>query len=334
MRALVFEGKGRVGVREQLKPEIQAGHVLVRVKACGVCGTDGHIFHGEFPASAPVVLGHEYAGEVVEVGAGVTDLRPGQRVAVDPNVVCGTCRPCHQGKVHLCENLTALGVNYDGGFAEFSLAPRQQLYPFPERLDWAAAAMAEPIACCLHGTDLAAIRPGQTVLVIGGGAIGQIHAQLAKLSGAGRVVLSDPVAGRRELARQLGVDDTLDPRAQTVEEMRAALGGGADVVVEAVGSAPTAEQSLQLAAAGGTVIWFGVAAPGARCNVSPFDIYRREITVRGSFVNPFTHSRALALLAASRLQVGPLITRQVGLEQLPAVLAEPAGDDVKVMAIL
>ncbi len=334
MKALVFRGKGKVGVEELPRPEVGPGQVLVRVKACGVCGTDRHIYHGEFPAVAPVVLGHEYAGEVVEVGAGVSDLAPGDRVAVDPNVVCGMCRPCRVGKVHLCENLTALGVNYDGGFAEYSLAPQEQLYRFPSSLNWDEAAMVEPVACCLHGIDLAEIQAGQTVLVIGGGAIGQIHAQLARLSGASQVVVSDPVPERRKLALELGADAVLDPTGRPVDEMLGALDGGADVVIEAVGSQATTEQSVQLAAPGGMVVWFGVTAPAARSSVSPYDIYRREITVRGTFVNPFTHSRALALLASGRLQVGPLITRRATLEELPGVLAGPPGKDVKVIAVV
>ena len=301
MKAVVVRGAGDVRLEERPRPQVAPGQVLIRVRACGVCGTDRHIRAGEFPAAEGVVLGHEFAGEVVEVGAGVSDLAPGQRVAVDPNIACGICRPCRAGKVHLCLGLTA---------------------------------MAEPLACCLHGIDLAGILAGQTVLVIGGGAIGQIHAQLARLSGAGRVVLSDPIPRRRELARQLGVDALLDPSAQTVDQMQAALDGGADVVIEAVGSPATAEQSIALAAPGSTVVWFGVAAPKARSTISPYDIYRREITVRGSFVNPFTHQRALALLASGRLQVAPLITRRVGLADLPQVLAAPPGDDVKVMAMV
>lgn len=334
MKAVVFRGPRDVALVERPVPAAGAGRVLVRVRACGVCGTDRHIYAGEFPAAALVVLGHEYAGEVVAVGEGVTDLAPGDRVAVDPNVACGTCRPCRAGQIHLCENLTALGVNYDGGFAEFSAVPRAQAYPFPAGLDWAAAAMAEPVACCLHGIDLAGIRPGHTVLVIGGGAIGQIHAQLARLSGASRVVVSDPVEARRRLALALGADEVLDPTAQSIEAMRGALGGGADVVIEAVGSAATAEQSLELAARGGTVIWFGVAAPGAESRVRPYDVYRREITLRGSFVNPHTHGRALALLAAGRLQVAPLISRRVALDEVPDLLARPARDEVKAMAVM
>lgn len=333
MRALVYRGDRWVGVEEWPSPNVEPGQVRVRVRACGVCGTDRHIVQGEFPAVAPVVLGHEYAGEVVEVGPGVGDLVPGDRVAVDPNIVCGTCRPCRGGLVHLCEDLTALGVNYDGGFAEYSLAPRAQLYPLPPGLEWAAAAMAEPLACCLHGLDLAGIRAGQTVLVIGGGAIGQLHAQLARLSGAGRVVVLDPVPERRELALALGADAALDPTGRTTAELRRALGGGADVVIEAVGSRATTEQSLALVAAGGTVVWFGVAPPDARSSVSPYDIYRREITVRGSFVNPFTHGRALALLASGRLHVEPLITRRVPMEELPEILSGPAGEDVKVLMV-
>jgi 2-desacetyl-2-hydroxyethyl bacteriochlorophyllide A dehydrogenase len=333
VKAVVFRGEGQVTIADWPRPEAGPGQVLLRVRACGVCGTDRHICHGEFPAVAPVVLGHEYAGEVVAVGSGVSDLAPGDRVAVDPNIACGRCRPCRRGKVHLCESLTALGVSYDGGFAEYSLVPQGQLYRLPPTLGWDEAAMAEPVACCVHGIDLAGIQAGQTVLIIGGGAIGQIHAQLAKLSGAGRVVLSDPIAVRRELALELGADAALDPASQAVDGMRRCLDGGADVVIEAVGSQATAEQSIALVAAGGTVIWFGVASPAARSVVSPYDFFRREVTLRGSFVNPFTHSRALAILASGRLQVGPLITRRVSLEALPALLAGPPGTDIKVIVL-
>ncbi len=333
MKAAVYEGKHNVVVRDWPMPALQPGHVLVEVKACGVCGTDRHIYEGEYYAEPPVVIGHEFSGAVVAVGEGVTDLQPGDRVAVDPNIQCGTCRACHQGKVHLCSNASAIGVNYDGGFAEYCVAPRRQIFPFPAHLDWASAAMAEPLACCLHGADLAEVRPGQTVLVIGGGAIGQIHAQLARLSGASRVVVSDPVASRRTLALQLGADAVLDPKALSLDEMRSSLDGGADVVIEAVGSVATAEQSVALAAPGATVVWFGVATPGAQARVEPYDLFRREITIRGAFVNPFTHSRSLALLASGRVQVAPLITRKVALDDLPAILAEGPGDAVKVMMV-
>ena len=333
MQAIVYRRPGMVGVEEREVGAPGPGQALVRVRACGVCGTDRHIYHGEFPATPGAVLGHEYAGEVVAVGEGVTDLQPGMRVAVDPNIVCGRCRPCRAGKVHLCENLTALGVNYDGGFAEYSLAPRNQLYRFGEALDWAEAAMAEPLACCLHGGDLAGVQPGMSVLVIGGGAIGLLHVQLARLSGAARVTVSDPLPARRDLALRLGADAALDPRGLSAEQMRMALDGGADVVIEAVGSPATAALSVQAAAAGGTVIWFGVAAPAAQATLSPYDVYRREITVRGSFVNPFTHRRAVALLESGRVQVTPLISRRVPLTDVPAVLAAPAGDDIKTVAV-
>ncbi|MBN1401845.1 MAG: zinc-dependent alcohol dehydrogenase family protein [Anaerolineae bacterium] len=335
MRAAVVYGPGDLRIIEREVPRVGAGDLLMRVAACGICGTDRHIFHGDFDAHPPVILGHEYAGEVVAVGRAVTDLAPGARVVVDPNIVCGTCRPCRRGQVHLCENLRALGVDLDGGFAELCLVPRAQCYPLPEGVSLVAGAMTEPLACCLHGLDRAGIRAGDTVAVIGGGAIGLMLAQLARLAGAARVVLSDPLPARREMALELGADAALDPG--TCEHPLApgsALSGGADVVIEAVGSAATTAQAIDWAAPGATVLWFGVTPPGDTVAVEPNLVFRKELTILGACINPHTHARALALLASGRVLVAPLITRSVDLEALPELLAGhgPAagsGDDIK-----
>ena len=180
MKASYFVGKGSFEVRQAPELHPGAGEVVVRNKFCGVCGTDVHIFHGE-PGSAdvnpPVVLGHEYSGEIVEVGEGVTDLQVGDHVTVDPNIYCGKCEHCRNGKKQLCESMEAIGVTRDGGFAEYSRIPASQAFKLDPAVPYEAAAMAEPLACCLHGIDLAGIKPGQKVCVIGGGAIGLIMVQ-------------------------------------------------------------------------------------------------------------------------------------------------------------
>jgi 2-desacetyl-2-hydroxyethyl bacteriochlorophyllide A dehydrogenase len=333
MKAAVFHGVGDLRVEERPAPAAGPGEVVVRVGACGICGTDRHIFHGEFDATPPVVIGHEYAGTVEEVGEGVAGLAVGDRVAIDPNMPCGVCRPCRRGQIHLCENLRALGVDVDGGFAERCAVPRAQCYALPEGVSLPAGAMTEPLACCVRGIDRARIRPGDTVAVIGGGAIGQLLAQLARLSGAARLVLSDPIPARRRMALASGVDAVVDPTRDDPLAHGGALEGGADVVIEAVGSAPTTAQAVDWAALGGTILWFGVTPPGVAIPIEPNRIFRRELTIVGARINPFTHSRALALLGSGQVRVEHLITRTIPLDDLPAVLDAPVGDDVKTVVV-
>lgn len=333
MKAAVFYGVGDLRVEDRAEPVAGPGEVVLRVSACGICGTDRHIMHGEFHTVPPVVIGHEFAGTVEEVGEGVTDLAPGDRVAIDPNMPCGTCRPCRRGQIHLCENLRALGVDVDGGFAERCAVPRAQCYRLPNGVPLEDGAMTEPLACCVRGIDRAGVRPGDTVAVIGGGAIGQLLAQLARISGAANLVLSDPVAARREMALSSGVDAVVDPTREDPLAPGGALEGGADVVIEAVGSAPTTAQAVDWAAPGATVLWFGVTPPGITIPVEPNRIFVKELTIAGARINPFTHSRALALLGSGQVRVGHLITRQIALDDLPAVLERPTGDDVKTVVV-
>lgn len=333
MKAAVFYSPGDLRIEERADPQASAGQVLLRVAACGICGTDRHIYHGEFATMPPVILGHEYAGQVIDVGEGVADLKPGDYVAIDPNMPCGICRPCRRGKVHLCENLRALGVDQDGGFAQYCVAPQTQCYRLPDSVSPLEGAMTEPLACCLHGIDQANIQAGDTVAVIGGGAIGQMLMQLARQRGAARLVLSDPIASRREMALALGADAVVDPLCEDAAAPGGVLAGGADVVIEAVGSTVTTAQAVEWATPGGTVLWFGVTPPKQTVTIEPNLIFRKELNLRGARINPFTHSRALAMLASGQVQVKPLITRTVSLDDLPRVLREPPGQDIKTVVI-
>lgn len=333
MRAAVFYAPGNLSVQECPNPQVGPHDVLLRVAGCGICGTDRHIFHGEFATEPPVIIGHEYAGQVIAVGSQVTDLHVGEFVAIDPNMPCGICRPCQRGQIQLCQNLSALGVNRAGGFAELSVAPRAQCYRLPPTISPLAGAMAEPVACCVRGIDQADIQAGDTVAVIGGGAIGQILAQLARLRGAVRVLLSDPLAARREMALELGVDQVIDPLSEDPLAPGGALDGGADVVIEAVGSTATTAQAVAWAAPGATVLWFGVTPPGQTVPVEPNLVFSKELTIRGARINPFTHSRALDLLGSGQLQVEPLITRRITLDELPQVLRKGVGQDIKIMVV-
>ena len=332
MRAAFFVEKERFELREIDRPTAGPGQVVVRDMVCGVCGTDVHIFHGE-PGSAdvepPVVLGHEYSGVVEEVGEGVTSLKPGDHVTVDPNIYCGKCVYCRNGKKQLCEKMRAIGVTQNGGFEEYSLVPEAQAFKLAEDLPFEVGAMAEPLACCIHGMDLAGVRPGQTVCVVGGGAIGLIMVQLAKLSGAARILLSEPEQRRREVGLQLGAAVAIDPTAPGAAEEYA---GAADVVIECVGNLPAVKSAFDYAKKGATVVLFSVPKPDAEFALPLFDVYKKELTIKGSFVNPDTHDRAVALLNARKLDFVGIITHRFPLDQMAeAIATQMSPESIKVV---
>ena len=215
MKAAVFYGKGDIRVDEHYPmPAVGPESVLIQVKACGVCGTDVHIYGGAQGATEcnpPVILGHEFSGVVTQVGSAVTRVKVGDHVTVNPNISCDACDQCRRGNPHFCDSMAATGVNYDGGFAEYCAVLERQVFKVPDSVPFEEAALCEPVACALHGIDLCGIKPGDTVMVIGGGTIGMMMLQLAQLCGAVRVVMLEPNEKRFDLARKLGADLVLNP---------------------------------------------------------------------------------------------------------------------------
>ncbi len=330
MKASRFLGNKTFAVTDLPTPHAGPGELVLRNQVCGVCGTDVHIYHGE-PGSAdvnpPVVLGHEYSGEVVEVGEGVTGFAVGDHVTVDPNIYCGHCAYCQNGKKQLCPSMEAIGVTRDGGFAQYSRIPASQAFKLEPTVPWEAAAMAEPLACCLHGIDLAGIQVGDKVCVVGGGAIGLLMVQLAKLSGASQIVLSEPNEKRRQVGLQLGANAAIDPtRPDAQEAFAQVLDGGANVVIECVGNVPAVKSAFQFAGKGATVLLFSVPKVDATFDLPLFDVYKKALTIKGSFVNPDTHARAVALINSGKVDFGPIITHRFTLDQLPEAIAMQMSD--------
>ncbi len=326
MKAAVFLGKGQMDVQEKPIPVPAADEVLVRVKACGICGTDQHIFHG-MPGSAavepPRVLGHELAGEAAAVGNHVRHIRPGDRVTVDPNIYCGKCSYCLGGRPHLCDALQAVGVTRDGGMGEYCVVPAANCHLLPDALTYEEGAMVEPLGCVLHGIQQLKVWPGASVLIIGGGFIGQMMLQMAKLYGACPIIVSEPDETKHPLALQMGADMTLNPlKDGALQHALAQLGGGADIVIECVGRGDTMQQAVKSAKKGGQVLLFGVAAPDAQIQVSPFEIFSKELTIRGSFINPHTHPQAISLLEQGRVKVKPLLSHTFSVDELPQAMAD------------
>ena len=326
MKAGVFWGKNDLKVMEIEKPTPGVGEVLIRVMACGVCGTDVHIFDGDegcFPTPPGTVLGHEFAGQVEAVGAGVTAIKAGDRVCVDPNQLCGECYYCRGGIGHFCESMTGIGTGVNGGFAQYCAVPQSQVYKIADTTSYEAAAMTEPVACCLHGIDMCHIACGDTVAVIGGGMIGMIMLQLAKISGAGKLIMIEPVAEKRAIAQKLGADLCIDPIRDNVKEVLSA--GGIDrisCVIECVGKTATMEQAIDIAGKKSVVMLFGLTAPADTMRVKPFEIFKKEIELKASFINPYTQKRALELIDNGKIDVSSIVYACEKLDKLPDILAD------------
>jgi len=321
MKAALFEKPHHLRVVQKPTRTIDEHEVLIRVSACGVCGTDVHIVEGSSRSSPPVVLGHEFTGVIEDMKAPVGGFSVGDRVAVDPNVNCGRCFFCRRGEVHLCERLRALGVDLDGGMAEFCIVPPAQLYRLPGTMAPDVAAFIEPLSCAVHGIDRAAIRAGDTVVILGGGTAGLLLAQLAKNAGAAHTVVVEPVEWKRKIAERVGADVVIDPEATDVRtSINELTSVGADVVIECVGKPRTVALALDLARRGGTVEIFGVCPLGETVPLEPNCVYSKEITIVGSYINPHTFDRAIALLAANKVTVGPFVINKFPLDRVREAL--------------
>lgn len=327
MKSVVLNAVKDIRVEERPVPQPGAGEVLIKVMACGVCGTDVHIFEGDKGAAdnpLPIVLGHEFAGVVEQVGPGVAGVAPGARVCVDPNVLCGHCYYCLNGIGHFCENMVGIGTTVDGGFSQYCVVPQRAVYRLADGTSFAEGAMAEPLACCLHGIDMCHITAGDNVVVIGGGLIGLLMVQLAKICGAARVVLVEPVPGKREAGQKLGADLCIDPMAGDV---KAALAGAGihrvSVVIECVGKPATIQQAIDIAGKKSIVMMFGLTKPEEKIEVLPYEVFRKEVELKASFINPYTIGRAVALIDQKRVDVSGMVAGHIPLEGLADVLSNP-----------
>ena len=318
MKATRLLGIGHIATIDLPTPDPAPGEVLVKVAAAGICGTDRHLLRGEFPSKPPVTLGHEFSGIVVALGAGVTTIAMGARVTCDPNIACGTCDQCLGGRINLCRNLSAVGVTRDGGFADYAAFPAHRALVLPDHMDLIHGAFCEPLACCIHGIDIGAPRPGEKVLVIGGGVIGMLALQLARNAGA-QTMLMTRQAEKRVLATSLGAGLT----AANAAEARTLWPGGADLVVECAGVVDTVEMCPGLTRSGGRIVVLGVLSAGQKVQIEPFDLLFREVQMLFSFVNPFTQARAVQMIADGSVSVAPLISRRLTLDQAPGAIANP-----------
>ena len=323
MRATRLLQTGHIETVDLPDPTPGPGDIVIEVEAAGICGTDRHLFKGEFPSVPGKVLGHEFSGIVVDANG--HPIIEGTRVTCDPNTWCGHCPACLRGQVNLCQNNVATGIHRDGGFAEFCAFPAHKAHLLPHDLDPLYGAFCEPLACTIHGMDIGSVRPGERVCVIGGGVIGLMAVALAAKAGA-EVMLLTRSAEKQALGRVMGAHEV----AGSPEEAGEIWGYGSDLVVECAGVPATVEMTPLLRRSGGRIVILGVLPYGQKVQIEPFDLLFREIQMHYSFLNPFTHQRAADMIASGQIDVAPLITRTITLEDTPDVIANPApGGEVR-----
>lgn len=311
-------GEGNVELREMPEPTLRAGHVLIEVAACGICGTDLHILHDEYPTRPPVILGHEMGGTIVAVASDVETAHVGDRVtALTYSYTCGDCRYCRAGRINLCPKRLSFGSGLDGAMARWLTVPARNLFVLPSNVDVVTGAMVEPLACCVRGIlDFARPAPGDVLVISGPGPIGLLSALVAKTTGATVVVLGLAADERRlAIARSIGVPHILNIQetdaARYVQELTE--GHGADIVVECSGAERSAQSCLDLVARGGRYVQIGLFGAPVRFDLT--QIATREISVAGPFATLPSHwTRTLHLLAEGTLDPRPILTATLPLD--------------------
>jgi len=331
VKAAYYEAVHEIDVREAPDPEPGPEDVLIRVHSCGICGTDQHIFDGDVGGPLPLIGGHELAGEVVSVGAEVPDdFSVGGRVAVEPNISCGSCFYCQRGQVNHCLRWSAIGVTRDGGFADYVVAPATNVYRVGE-MDYEVAAFIEPLSCVVYGLKRLEIPLGANVLIYGAGPIGLLMLQLVRHGGASEIAVVDLKQDKLDLAGTLGATITVAAGPSADPALREASPLGFDVVIDCTGVPSVVEHTFTHVRNNGKLLFFGVNPPDARISISPYEVYRRDLQIFGSFALRFTFQDALALLESGAVDVKPLLSERLPIDRFAEALGlAGSGEALKV----
>jgi L-iditol 2-dehydrogenase len=340
MKAAVFHGTQQITLQEVTTPEINEHEVLVHIRVSAVCGTDVRIYDGKKTKGIrpDSILGHELVGTVDKVGSRVTGFTIGDRVGIMPVIPCRRCHYCLNGRENACANRKAIGYEFDGGFAEYIRIPQialeaGNLVKIPDHVTFEQAVIAEPLACCINGNRKANVQMNDTVVVIGGGPIGLMHVQLAKIAGASKVIVSELIEHRGEKARAAGADILVNPERESLHDivMRETNNLGADAVIMAIGIASIVNESIMLLRKGGTINLFAGFNNGASSEIDPNFIHYQEVQVNGTTaLTRSDYMKAMSLIAAGRINTEVLTTTGYSLDNIQeAILDVKTGKGMK-----
>jgi D-arabinitol dehydrogenase (NADP+) len=326
MKSVVINKPKEIYIMEKEIPEPGTGEVLIKVMASGICGTDLHIYRGEYLGDYPVIPGHEFSGDVAAIGSQVTRFKPGERVAVEPNIACDNCEHCLNNRQNFCLNWEAIGVTLPGGMEEYVVAPEKAVFSVGD-LPYEQAAFMEPLSCVVHGIERSHIDLGNKVAILGAGPIGDLILQMARLQGATHIIMLENNPGRAGLAGQLGAD-------QVVNRMEDLQPNGYDVVIDATGVIPAMNRAVDFARHGGTVLLFGVPPSGKNMEVEAFKIFQKGLTLLSSYTSVRNSFQAVRLLQTGQVQVEPLISHRLPLKELSRALEMIESHDPAVKKVI
>ncbi len=331
MRAVVFHGPNSLAVEQVPDPACGPDEVIVQVAQSGICGTDLHIYRGEYMGEFPLIPGHEFSGTVVEIGRDVDYVAIGDRVAPDPNIFCNHCEFCRNDQANHCLNWQGVGVTRNGGFAEYVAVPAKVCYPVPENLTDTQAAFIEPLACVAYAMRRLPVEPADQVLIFGAGPMGLLLVQTLRHSGASQVVVVEKQAERLALAKQMGAAQTVTAGPDQADELRSSAPYGFDVVIDATGVPAVIEQAFDFLKPRGRYLQFGVTPMNARVQIDPYAVFKNDWTILGSFAVCYSFQPAIAWLANGVIDIAPLVTHTAPLEAFDDVFTKfGQGETLKV----
>jgi len=312
MKSVVIEKPNEISVLEREVPEPGAGQLMVQVMASGICGTDLHIYRGEYMGKYPVIPGHEFYGIVTAVGDGVKRFQVGDRVAVEPNIACDNCVNCLNNRQNFCLNWQAIGVTLPGGMEEYVIVPERAAFNIGE-LPFEVGAFMEPLSCVVHGIQRAHIGLADYVAIFGAGPIGNLMIQMARIQGAAHITVLEINPGRADLASELGADRVVASFDQLQPDTY-------DIVIDATGAIPVMNRTIDYVRKGGTVLLFGVPPSGRNLEVEGFKIFQKGLTVMSSFTSVRNSFQAVELLKSGQVRVDSLISHHLPLDEMPHAL--------------
>jgi D-arabinitol dehydrogenase (NADP+) len=326
MKSIVIQRPNEISLLERDVPEPGPGELVIQVMASGICGTDLHIYRGEYLGKYPVIPGHEFSGLVANIGSQITRFHVGDRVAVEPNIACDNCINCLNNRQNFCLNWQAIGVTLPGGMEEYVIVPEKAVFSIGE-LPFEHGAFMEPLSCVVHGIERAHIGLADHVAILGAGPIGNLMLQMARLQGAAQITVLETNPGRAEFARQLGADlvvsDLEDMQTDTY-----------DIVIDATGAIPVMNRTIDFVRKGGTVLLFGVPPSGRNMELEGFKIFQKGLTVLSSFTSVRNSFQAVGLLQSGQIQVEPLISHRLPLREMPRALEMIESRDPAVKKVL
>ena len=312
MNSVVIQRPNEISVLEREVPEPGPGQLMIQVMASGICGTDLHIYRGEYMGKYPVIPGHEFSGVVAARGSGVTRFKVGDRVAVEPNIACDNCLNCLNNRQNFCLNWQAIGVTLPGGMEEYVIVPERAAFDIGQ-LPFEIGAFMEPLSCVVHGIERAHIGMADQVGIFGAGPIGDLMIQMARIQGAAQITVLEINAGRAELARQLGADRVVSSFDELQPDTY-------DIVIDATGAIPVMNRTIEYVRKGGTVLLFGVPPSGRNLEVEGFKLFQKGLTLLSSFTSVRNSFQAVDLLRSGQVRVESLISHRLPLHEMPRAL--------------